>query len=65
MDRVQIKRKGEFCLDTVMKACYEKGLMILKANDNTIRLAPSLIIEDHLILKGLKVLRTVIQEQHP
>ena len=54
-----------FNLDTVMKACYEKGLMILKANDNTIRLAPSLIIEDDLILKGLKILRVVIQEQHP
>ena len=54
-----------FNLDTVMKACYEKGLMILKANDNTIRLAPSLIIEDDLILKGLKILRAVIQEQHP
>ena len=44
-----------------MKACYEKGLMILKANDNTIRIAPSLIIEDHLILKGLKILKEVIQ----
>ena len=54
-----------FNLDTVMKACYKKGLMILKANDNTIRLAPSLIIEDDLILKGLKILRVVIQEQHP
>ena len=54
-----------FNLDTVMKACYENGLMILKANDNTIRLAPSLIIEDSLILKGLKILRAVIQEQHP
>ena len=48
-----------------MKACYENGLMILKANDNTIRIAPSLIIEDSLILKGLKILRAVIQEQHP
>ena len=57
--------KENFNLDTVMKACYEKGLMILKANDNTIRLAPSLIIEDHLILKGLKILKAVIQEQHP
>ena len=54
-----------FNLDTVMKACYEKGLMILKANDNTVRIAPSLIIEDDLILRGLKILRAVIQEQHP
>ena len=43
-----------FNLDTVMKACYAKGLMILKANNNTIRIAPSLIIEDDIILRGLK-----------
>jgi len=52
-----------FNLDTVMKACYAKGLMILKANNNTIRIAPSLIIEDKLILKGLNILRQAIQEQ--
>ena len=54
-----------FNLDTVMQGCYEKGLMILKANDNTIRIAPSLIIEDDLILKGLKILRDVIEGLHP
>jgi acetylornithine/N-succinyldiaminopimelate aminotransferase len=52
-----------FNLDTMMKACYAKGLMILKANNNTIRIAPSLIIEDDMILKGLKILREAIQEQ--
>ena len=52
-----------FNLDTVMKACYAKGLMILKANNNTIRIAPSLIIEDDTILRGLKILREAIQEQ--
>jgi 4-aminobutyrate aminotransferase-like enzyme len=46
-----------------MKGCYAEGLMILKANNNTIRIAPSLIIEDRLILKGLKILRSVIQGQ--
>jgi 4-aminobutyrate aminotransferase-like enzyme len=46
-----------------MKACYANGLMILKANNNTIRIAPSLIIEDDLILKGLKILRQAIREQ--
>ena len=50
----------------MMRACYERGLMILKANNNTIRIAPSLIIEDALILKGLKVLKSAIQAQlHP
>ena len=52
-----------FNLDTMMKTCYAKGLMILKANNNTIRIAPSLIIEDEIILKGLKILREAIQEQ--
>jgi len=52
-----------FNLDTMMKTCYAKGLMILKANNNTIRIAPSLIIEDDIILKGLKILREAIQEQ--
>ena len=52
-----------FNLDTMMKACYANGLMILKANNNTIRIAPSLIIEDDVILKGLKILRSSIQEQ--
>ena len=52
-----------FNLDTIMKACYANGLMILKANNNTIRIAPSLIIEDDLILKGLKILRQAIREQ--
>ena len=47
----------------MMKACYAKGLMILKANNNTIRIAPRLIIEDDVILKGLKILRSSIQEQ--
>ena len=47
----------------MMKACYEKGLMILKANNNTIRIAPSLIIEDDIFMKGLKILRQAIQEQ--
>jgi 4-aminobutyrate aminotransferase-like enzyme len=47
----------------MMRACYAKGLMILKANNNTIRIAPSLIIEDDVILKGLKILRSSIQEQ--
>ena len=46
-----------------MKACYEKGLMILKANNNTIRIAPSLIIEDNVILKGLAILREDIHSQ--
>ena len=47
----------------MMQACYERGLMILKANNNTIRIAPSLIIEDDVIQDGLAILRSAIQEQ--
>ena len=62
----KLKVQDGFNLDTMMQACYERGLMILKANNNTIRIAPSLIIEDALILKGLKVLKSAIQAQlHP
>ena len=62
----KLRVQDGFNLDTMMQACYERGLMILKANNNTIRIAPSLIIEDALILKGLKVLKSAIQAQlHP
>ena len=62
----KLKVQDGFNLDTMMQACYERGLMILKANNNTIRIAPSLIIEDALILKGLRVLKSAIQAQlHP
>ena len=62
----KLKVQDGFNLDTMMQACYERGLMILKANNNTIRIAPSLIIEDAIILEGLKVLKSAIQAQlHP
>ncbi len=59
----KLNTTNSFNLDSVMKACYEKGLMILKANNNTIRIAPSLIIEDNVILKGLAILREAIHSQ--
>ena len=52
-----------FNLDSMMRTCYAKGLMILKANNNTIRIAPSLIIEDEVILKGMQILKEAIREQ--
>lgn len=59
----KLKVQENFNLDTMMKTCYSKGLMILKANNNTMRIAPSLIIEDKLIIKGLKLLQEAIQDQ--
>jgi len=58
-----LKIQDHFNLVTMMQACYERGLMVLKANNNTLRIAPSLIIEDKVILKGLELLRLAIQDQ--
>ncbi len=49
-------------LDTVLQQCYKNGLMVLKANNNTIRIAPSLIIEDKLINSGLDILEKSIAQ---
>ena len=51
----------EFCEDLSMRVdslilnAHKKGLMILKANSNTIRFSPILIIENDLIKKGLDI----------
>ena len=51
-------------LDSVLQQCYKNGLMVLKANNNTIRIAPSLIIEDKLIKSGLAIIeKSIIQLQ--
>ena len=53
-------------LDTVLQQCYKNGLMVLKANNNTIRIAPSLIIEDKLIKDGLNIMeKSIAQLQRP
>ena len=49
-------------LDTVLQRCYKNGLMVLKANNNTIRIAPSLIIEDKLIKEGLNIMEESISQ---
>jgi 4-aminobutyrate aminotransferase-like enzyme len=43
------------CVDSLILNAHKKGLMILKANSNTIRFSPSLIIENDLIKKGLDI----------
>ena len=43
-----------------MQASYKEGLMILKANNNTVRLAPSLNISTNDIEKGVKKLEKAI-----
>ena len=47
-------------IDSLIALAHKKGLMILKANINTVRFSPSLIIEDGLIEKGLGIFESSI-----
>ena len=47
-------------IDNLIALAHTKGLMILKANINTVRFSPSLIIEDDLIKKGLGIFESSI-----
>jgi acetylornithine/succinyldiaminopimelate/putrescine aminotransferase len=58
----KLKVTDSINLDTVLQQCYKNGLMVLKANNNTIRIAPSLIIEDKLINSGLDILEKSIAQ---
>ena len=58
----RLKVTDSINLDTVLQQCYKNGLMVLKANNNTIRIAPSLIIEDKLINLGLDILEKSISQ---
>ena len=58
----KLKVTDSINLDTVLQQCYKNGLMVLKANNNTIRIAPSLIIEDKLINLGLDILEKSIAQ---
>lgn len=56
----KLKVQAKLNLDNLMKEAYANRLMILKANNNTIRIAPSLIIEDKVIDEGLARLKKSI-----
>ena len=43
-------------LQNIMSSAYDEGLMILKANNNTLRLAPALTISEKEIKLGVKKL---------
>ncbi|MEY2972951.1 MAG: hypothetical protein RI886_728 [Pseudomonadota bacterium] len=58
----KLRVQSKLNLDNLMQAAYSNKLMILKANNNTIRIAPSLIIEDKLIDEGLERLKKSIQQ---
>ena len=52
---VEFNQTASICIDSLISNAHKKGLMILKANSNTIRFSPSLIIENDLIKKGLDI----------
>ena len=61
---VSFKKETIINIDTLIAACHENGLMILKANINTVRFSPSLIIENNLINESMKIFeKTLTQAQ--
>ena len=62
---VEFNQTASICIDSLIHNAHRKGLMILKANSNTIRFSPSLIIEDDLITKGLDIFKeSILQTQN-
>ena len=62
---VEFNHTASICIDSLIGNAHKKGLMILKANSNTIRFSPSLIIEDALITKGLNIFKeSILQTQN-
>jgi len=57
---VEFDYSMSLCVDSLIRNAHKSGLMILKANANTIRFSPSLIIEDNLITEGLAIFEEVI-----
>ena len=47
-------------VDDLIKACHNNGLMILKANINTVRFSPSLLIEKDTIIKSMKIFKKTL-----
>ncbi len=57
---VTFKEKSSVEIDDLIKACHNNGLMILKANINTIRFSPSLLIEKETIIKSMEIFKKTL-----
>ena len=57
---ISVEFNKDISIDSLIALAHTKGLMILKANINTVRFSPSLIIEDGLINKGLGIFESSI-----
>ena len=57
---ISIEFNDDINIDNLIAKSHSRGLMILKANISTVRFSPSLIIDDVLIKKGLKIFESSI-----
>jgi acetylornithine/N-succinyldiaminopimelate aminotransferase len=44
----------------VISACRERGLLALSAGDNTLRLAPPLIVDEASVREGVEIIDRVL-----
>ena len=59
---VTFAKDSNIKVDELIIACHKNGLMILKANMDTVRFSPSLIIEDMLIEKSMQVFKKTLTQ---
>ena len=45
----------------IVKACRERGLLVITAGTNTLRFVPPLVIEESVIEDGMKILEEVLE----
>ena len=57
---IGLEIEGEASL--IQKRCLEKGLLVLTAGPNVVRLLPPLVIEENTLKEGLEILHTVLKE---
>jgi len=57
---ISIEFNDDINIDNLIAKSHSRGLMILKANTSTVRFSPSLIIDNVLIKKGLKIFESSI-----
>jgi 4-aminobutyrate aminotransferase len=55
-------KKNKKKRDEIVMKCFEKGLLILPAGENTIRICPPLIITEEEMFTGLEILHRSIKE---
>jgi acetylornithine/succinyldiaminopimelate/putrescine aminotransferase len=44
----------------VLTACRERGLLVLTAGDNTLRLAPSLVLDEQDVARGVEIIESAV-----